>query len=78
MNEWLQRIELHPQVCNGKPVIRGTRIPVQVLVEQLAAGETWEHLLRGYPGLQREDLQAALLYASVTMERLDLIPPLAA
>lgn len=78
MNELLQRIELHPRVCNGKPVIRGTRIPVQVLVEQMAAGETWEHLLAGYPGLQREDLQAALLYASVTMERLDLLPFLAA
>lgn len=78
MNELLERIELHPRVCNGKPVIRGTRIPVQVLVEQMAAGETWEHLLGGYPGLQREDLQAALLYASTTIARLDFLPPVAA
>ena len=78
MHEWLQRIELNPRVCNGKPIIRGTRIPVQVLVEQVAAGETWDSLLRGYPGLQREDLQAALLYASAAVERLDVVSPLAA
>lgn len=78
MQDWLQRIELNPRVCNGKPVIRGTRIPVQVLVEQIAAGETWDYLLQGFPGLQREDLQAALLYASAAVERLDVLQPVAA
>lgn len=72
------RIELNPRVCNGKPIIRGTRIPVQVLVEQIAAGQPWEHLLRGYSGLVREDLQAALLYASAAVEHTEISDPLAA
>jgi uncharacterized protein (DUF433 family) len=58
------RIELDPRVCGGKAVIKGTRIPVDVLVEQLAAGQSWEELLAGYPELRREDIRAALLYAS--------------
>ena len=50
----LARIEIDPRVCNGKPVIKGTRIPVSVILEQLAAGETWDSLLGGYPELLRE------------------------
>jgi len=45
----LDRIELNPKVCNGRPVIRGTRIPVSVILEQIAEGESWESLLEGYP-----------------------------
>ena len=52
------RIELNPKVCNGKPVIKGTRIPVSVILEQIADGESWEALLAGYPELKREDIQA--------------------
>jgi uncharacterized protein (DUF433 family) len=63
-----ERIELDPKVCNGKPVIRGTRIPVAVIVEQLAAGESWTDLLRGYPELHEADIRAALLYASASVE----------
>lgn len=62
------RIELNPTVCSGKPVIKGTRIPVAVIVEQLAAGETWDALLKGYPELSTEDIRAALQYASVVVE----------
>mgnify|MGYP000549756625 CR=1 FL=1 len=62
MND-LERIELNPRVCNGMPVITGTRIPVSVILEQLAEGESWEALLSGYPELKREDIQAALRYA---------------
>ena len=61
------RIEINPRVCNGKPVIKGTRIPVSVILEQIAAGESWETLLAGYPELKKEDVQAALLYASVSL-----------
>jgi uncharacterized protein (DUF433 family) len=43
------RIELNPKVCNGKPVIKGTRIPVSVILDQIAAGESWETMLSGYP-----------------------------
>lgn len=78
MNELLGRIELNPRVCNGKPVVRGTRLPVHVLVEQIAAGQSWEELLAGYPGLQREDIQAALYYASTAIERTDIAAPIAA
>ncbi len=60
---YTDRIELNPKVCNGMPVIRGTRIPVAVILEQLAEGEAWDELLVGYPELTREDIQAALHYA---------------
>ena len=61
----LERIEINPRVCGGTPVIRGTRLPVAVILEQLAAGKSWEFLLQGYPELTREDIQAALLYAQL-------------
>ena len=50
------RIELNPKVCNGKPVIRGTRIPVSVILEQIAQGESWDDVLKGYPELKKEDI----------------------
>lgn len=57
------RVEINPRVCGGQPVIRGTRISVAALLEQLAEGESWDSLLSGYPELTRADLQAALAYA---------------
>ena len=66
------RIELNPRVCDGKPVIKGTRIPVSVILEQVATGETWDTLLSGYPELEREDIQAALLYAKAALEHSDV------
>ena len=45
----MDRIELNPRVCNGRPVIKGTRIPVSVILEQIAACESWDTLLAGYP-----------------------------
>jgi uncharacterized protein (DUF433 family) len=62
------RIELNPRVCAGKPVIRGTRIPVSVIVAQLAEGESWNDILNGYPELKKDDIRAALLYASDAIE----------
>ncbi len=59
----IDRIEIDPRRCGGTPVIRGTRIPVAVVLDQLASGEDWESLLEGYPGLTREDIQAATLFA---------------
>jgi len=44
----IDRIELNPRVCNGKPVIKGTRIPVSVILEQIAEGESWADLVSGY------------------------------
>lgn len=60
MNE---RIEINPRVCAGQPIIRGTRISVAAVLEQLAEGESWNSLLQGYPELTRADIQAVLEYA---------------
>ncbi len=64
MNE---RIVISPDVCNGRPVIRGTRIAVQTVLEFLAAGDSIEDVLREYPGLTRADVQACLDWASQLM-----------
>jgi uncharacterized protein (DUF433 family) len=66
------RIEMDPKVCNGKPVIKGTRIPVSVILEQIAEGESWDDLLGGYPELRREDIQAALLYATASLDHMEI------
>ncbi len=58
------RVEAKPEVMMGKPCIRGTRIPVYLLLEKMAAGETFEQLLAAYPQLTLEDLRACLEYAA--------------
>lgn len=70
---FLDRVELDPKVCNGKPVIKGTRIPVSVILDQIAAGDSWDVIIRGYPELSKEDIQAALLYASAILERTEVM-----
>jgi len=66
----LKRIVVDPAVCFGKPVIRGTRIWVALIVENLAEGLSEDELLAAYPQLVRDDLRAALAYAAeVTRER---------
>ena len=62
--EQLQRIEVNPAVMVGKPVIRGTRIPVEFLVRLRAQGISDEEILEQYPRLQRDDIHAALAYAA--------------
>ena len=64
----MHRIEIDPRVCGGKPVIRGTRIPVAVIVSQLAEGQTWQDVMQGYPELSEDDIRAALQYASESVE----------
>jgi uncharacterized protein (DUF433 family) len=61
------RIEINPLVCSGKPVVKGTRILVNVLLNELASGAAFEELLRGYPGLTVEDIHAALEYAAAVI-----------
>jgi uncharacterized protein (DUF433 family) len=58
------QIEIRSDVMNGKPCIKGTRIPVYLLLQKMAAGETAETILAAYPQLKRGDLAAALDYAS--------------
>jgi len=66
------RIELDPKVCNGRPVIKGTRIPVSVILEQIAEGVSWEQVLEDYPELQKEDIQGALLYARESIDHTEI------
>jgi len=61
------RIEINPKVMLGKPVIRGTRIPVELLLRKLAEGASEGDLLDAYPRLTREDIHAALTYAADTV-----------
>jgi uncharacterized protein (DUF433 family) len=61
MNE---RIAVDPQICSGKPVIRGTRIMVKNILGMVAGGYTMERILQAYPELKKEDVSAALEYAA--------------
>jgi len=65
MNETklLERITINPKVFGGKPIIRGRRLAVEHILAMLAAGDTPEMLLKGYPWLEAEDIQACLVYA---------------
>ena len=67
MNGVSGRVTINPDICNGKPVVKGTRITVQTVLEFLAAGDTVEDVLEEYPALAREDVQACLDYASRLM-----------
>ncbi len=60
----LKRIVLDPKVMLGKPVIKGTRLTVEMIVEKVAYGATIDELLRDFPFLKPEDIRAALLYAA--------------
>ena len=62
-----ERILIDPDVCNGRPVVRGTRVTVQTVLEFLAAGDSIEDVLDEYPGLTRADIHACLDYASRVM-----------
>lgn len=57
------RITTNPNICNGKPIIRGMRITVSTVLEYLAAGESVEKILKAYPILEPEDIKACLAYA---------------
>src|SRR5262249_2591475 len=63
-----ERIVVNPKVCHGKPVIKGTRVPVVVIVGSLAGGMTYEEVMREY-GIELEDIHAALRYAAEMMQR---------
>jgi uncharacterized protein (DUF433 family) len=75
MDEQLrQRITFNPKVMVGKPVIRGTRIPVELVVRMLAQGIPEKEILQEYPRLQPEDIRAALIYAADILAHEDVFP----
>ncbi len=59
-----ERVEIRPDVMMGKPCIRGTRIPVYLILQKLAAGESVAKILQAYPQLKPDDVQACLQYAA--------------
>jgi uncharacterized protein (DUF433 family) len=72
--EAVERIDVNSKVMLGKPVIRGTRIPVELILRKLGEGATVEDLLDAYPRLTSDDIRAALTYASRVLSREETIP----
>jgi uncharacterized protein (DUF433 family) len=60
----INRITIDPEICHGKPVIRGLRYPVETMLELLSSGMTTKDILEDYPDLQEDDIRAVLLYAT--------------
>lgn len=70
MENWTDFITVDPEVCHGQACISGTRVMVSVVLDNLAAGATIEEILRSYPSLSRQSIQAAIQYAAtLTRER---------
>ncbi|MBF0500530.1 MAG: DUF433 domain-containing protein [Candidatus Riflebacteria bacterium] len=63
----VSRILCNPDICNGRPVIAGTRIPIQTILEFLGAGDSIEDVLEEYPSIAREDIYACIQFASKLM-----------
>jgi uncharacterized protein (DUF433 family) len=74
-NDLMNRITYNKEIFNGKPIIRGMRIAVEHVLGMMANGSSLEEILEGYPFLEREDIQACLLYAYkiVSNESIELI-----
>jgi uncharacterized protein (DUF433 family) len=66
------RVEIDPGICSGKPVIRGTRILVTSILSQLAAGESFDAIRKGFPGLADDDIRAAIEFAKQSVEATEL------
>ncbi len=73
-NQLLERITLNPKIMVGKPIIRGTRLTVQYILNLLAHGASIDEILQEYKGLTKEDILACLLYASETLEDTTFMP----
>jgi uncharacterized protein (DUF433 family) len=77
MPNWEELITIDPNVLVGKPVIKGTRLAVEFVIDLLAQGWTIDELIRNYPGVTVEDVRACLAYAGETLRR-EKVYPLAA
>jgi len=74
MRDWQQRISVSSQVCHGKPCIRGTRIMVSVVLDNLADGLTPEQIVEEYPPLTLADIRAAISYAANLTREEEILP----
>ena len=72
--DWQERIVIDPDILIGKPVIKGTRLAVEFIIDLLAQGWPEGEILRNYPGLTRPDIQACLSYASVILRAEKVYP----
>jgi len=70
----MDRIDVNPEICGGKPVIRGTRIMVRNILGMIAGGYTVDRILAAYPDLSRDDVNAALEYAAKVVDEEQVIP----
>lgn len=72
---WRNRIITDPQICHGRACIKGTRIMVSVILDNLAVGLSYDEIIASYPSLQLEDIQAAVSYAAeLSRERVIMMP----
>ena len=72
--DWKERITIDPNILVGKPVVKGTRLAVEFIVDLLAQGWSEEEVLRNYPGLTVEDIKACLRYASAVLHAEKVYP----
>nr|WP_242060407.1 DUF433 domain-containing protein [Aerosakkonema funiforme] len=74
MNNWQESISIDPKVCHGKPCIKGTRIMVSVILDNLAEGLTAEEIVAEYTPLTLENVKAAISYAAALAREEELLP----
>lgn len=74
MKNWQERIKVDPQVCHGKPCIKGTRIMLSVILDNLASGLTPEEIVAEYTPLTVEDIYSAISYAAALTKEEELLP----
>ena len=70
------RITINPDICNGKPTIRGKRITVQTILEFLGNGDSIDEILENYPSLERDDIYASIQFASSLVDHKYVIEPI--
>lgn len=71
---FLKRIVIDPEIMAGKPIIRGTRIPVDIIIKLVAQGMTPDEILKDYPHISKEDIQAALFYGAEVVSKEEVFP----
>ena len=74
MEDWKSRITVDPEILAGKPIIKGTRIPVELIRDLLANGWTTEEILENYPQLKKEDITVALKYVAQVLKEEKVYP----
>jgi uncharacterized protein (DUF433 family) len=72
---WKERVSVDPMVCHGQACVKGTRIPISVILDNVAAGIKMDELVESYPSLTEDDVKAAIAYAAeLARERTVLLP----